>query len=52
MSQFMRDCMRQRDPIILVDATTTIRLAHTSNVSHSQSAARGIRTRTNVLSRH
>lgn len=52
MSQFVRDCMRQRDPIVLVDAAAAIRLTHASDVRHSQCTARSIRARTNVLSRH
>lgn len=52
MPQFVGDCMRQRDPIVLVDTAAAIRLTHASNVRHSQRAARGIRTRTNILSRH
>lgn len=52
MPQFVRDGVRQRDPIVLVDAAAAIRLAHASNVRHSQGAARSIRARTNVLPRH
>jgi len=52
MPQFVRDRMRQRDPIVFVDAAAAIRLTHASDVRHSQCTARGIRTRTNVLSCH
>lgn len=52
MSQFVRDCVRQGDPIVLVDAAAAVRLAHASNVRHSQGTARSIRARTNVFSRH
>lgn len=52
MPQFVRDCMRQRDSIVLVDTAAAIWLTHASDVRHSQCTARSIRARTNVLSRH
>lgn len=52
MSQFVRDCVRQGDPIVLVDAAAAVRLAHAGNVRHSQGTAGCIRARTNVLPRH
>jgi len=48
----MCDRVRQRDPIILIDTAATVRLAHTGDMRHSQSAARSIRARTNILPRH
>lgn len=51
MSQFVRDCVRQRDPIVLVDAAAAIRLAHAGYVRHSQGTADAL-ARTNVLPRH
>lgn len=51
MSQFVRDCVRQRDPIVLVDAAAAIRLAHAGYMRHSQGAANTL-ARTNVLPRH
>lgn len=52
MPQFVRDCVCQCDPIVLIDTAAAIRLTHASDVRHSQCTARGIRTRTNVLPRH
>lgn len=51
MSQFVRDCVRQRDPIVLVNAAAAIRLAHAGYVRHSQGAANTL-ARANVLPRH
>lgn len=52
VSQFVRDRVRQGDPVVLVDAAAAIRLAHAGDVRHSQGAAWGVRARANVLPRH
>lgn len=52
MPQFVRDRVRQRDPIVLIDAAAAIWLAHTGDMRHSQGTARGVRARTDVLPRH
>lgn len=50
--QFVGDGVRERDPIVLVDAAATVRLAHAGYVGHSQSAARRVRPRAYILPRH
>lgn len=52
VSQFVGDGVRERDPIVLVDAAATVRLAHAGYVGHSQSAARRVRPRAYILPRH
>lgn len=52
MPQFVGDGVRERDPIVLVDAAATVRLAHAGYVGHSQSAARRVRPRAYILPRH